>query len=510
MAQKIVYEIDVKTGKSQKEVQDLNEDIKDTGSELQGVGDIADKATGGLVTKFKGVASGVKGATTSLKGLRVAIIATGIGAFVLAIGALATNFTNGEEGANRLNKILKTIGVVAGNVTDIFYNLGQAVFGLVTGNFDLMNQAFDEAIGKIKNFNEETQREIELQGNLADEQARLIKLERELTVERAKADRDRAELLDKAADKERFTASERIAFLKEAARIDEQITNQEIEAAQIRLKIREQENSLSVSSTEDLNEEARLKAELIQLETQRLTKQKTVTAQITSALREEQTEVKALVTERKNEIKEFESDRKELESILSNSIVTNEELQIQANQNVAQGLRDLNKYKDDSAKQDVEREKLTNKEKLAATAQALGGIIQLVGSNSKFGKSIAIVQAIRDTFAGANKALAQGGLFGAIGAAGIVASGIANVKRITSTPEPTAPSGISIKGGTSSASISAPSLPPAFTTVGTSGINQLAETIQGQAQKPIKAFVVSSEVTTAQSLDRNIVKEAGI
>ena len=40
--------------------------------------------------------------------------------------------------------------------------------------------------------------------------------------------------------------------------------------------------------------------------------------------------------------------------------------------------------------------------------------------------------------------------------------------------------------------------------------NQLAETIAGQNQRPIKAFVTSQDVTTAQSLERNIVEGASI
>jgi hypothetical protein len=46
--------------------------------------------------------------------------------------------------------------------------------------------------------------------------------------------------------------------------------------------------------------------------------------------------------------------------------------------------------------------------------------------------------------------------------------------------------------------------------VGTSGTNQLADAIGGQSQQPIQAFVVSSQVTTAQELDRNIIDEASI
>jgi len=56
----------------------------------------------------------------------------------------------------------------------------------------------------------------------------------------------------------------------------------------------------------------------------------------------------------------------------------------------------------------------------------------------------------------------------------------------------------------------APSTPPAFNIVGVSGTNQLASAIGGQSQQPIQAFVVSSEVSTAQELDRNIIEDASI
>ena len=51
---------------------------------------------------------------------------------------------------------------------------------------------------------------------------------------------------------------------------------------------------------------------------------------------------------------------------------------------------------------------------------------------------------------------------------------------------------------------------PAFNIVGQNETSQLAETIAGANQQPIKAYVVSNEVTTAQSLDRNIVQGATI
>ena len=51
---------------------------------------------------------------------------------------------------------------------------------------------------------------------------------------------------------------------------------------------------------------------------------------------------------------------------------------------------------------------------------------------------------------------------------------------------------------------------PNVTPVGRDSTSQLAEAIQSQQQRPIRAFVVSSDVTSAQELDRNIVEGASI
>ena len=143
--------------------------------------------------------------------------------------------------------------------------------------------------------------------------------------------------------------------------------------------------------------------------------------------------------------------------------------------------------------------------KLATISGALGGISKLVGENSKFGKGIAIAQAIMDTYAGANKALAQGGLFGAIGAAGIIASGLANVKQIAATEAPDAPN-----VSTSTAATPSIPTPPDFNVVGASGASQLADAVAGQLNKPVKAYVVSKDVSTAQEMDRNVVDGASL
>jgi len=172
---------------------------------------------------------------------------------------------------------------------------------------------------------------------------------------------------------------------------------------------------------------------------------------------------------------------------------------------------ELTAYEQATGEKRVTIDKQIAKEKEKVVFESLGAIAGLLGSNSKFGKALAVTQAIRDTYTGANKALAQGGIFGYIGAAGIIASGFANVKQITASKEPAAPSFASGGGGGGTvATPTAPSLPPAFNVVGASDTNQLAEAIGSQSQQPVQAYVVSNDVTTAQEMDRNIVKGASI
>ena len=85
-----------------------------------------------------------------------------------------------------------------------------------------------------------------------------------------------------------------------------------------------------------------------------------------------------------------------------------------------------------------------------------------------------------------------------------IATGLMNVKKILAVKTPS-------KGGGSasmpSAGGSVGSVPqPQFNVAGDAGVNQIASTLANQ--QPIKAYVVGKEVSTQQSLDRNIVKNA--
>jgi len=182
----------------------------------------------------------------------------------------------------------------------------------------------------------------------------------------------------------------------------------------------------------------------------------------------------------------------------------------QGTQAYADAQNELLAYQQEAGNREIDIDKKLAKAKQQNITDALANIASIVGQNTKFGKAIAVVQAIRDTFAGANKALsASPPPFNFIAAAAVTAAGIANVRSITSTPDPSPPSFAKSSGG-GSAVPATPSAPPAFNVVGASGANQLATAIAGQQGQPVKAYVVSGDVSTAQELDRNIVQGAAI
>ena len=149
----------------------------------------------------------------------------------------------------------------------------------------------------------------------------------------------------------------------------------------------------------------------------------------------------------------------------------------------------------------LEREK--TEANLAQASMAFGTLAGLLGENSKAGKALAIGQAVIDTYAGATKALAQGGIFGAIAAAGVIAAGIANVKKITATKLPNLPGG---RGGGGVATPSIPSIQtPQIQTIEGGALNPttaISETIAQSQNKPVKAYVTQQDISSQGALSR--------
>ena len=129
----------------------------------------------------------------------------------------------------------------------------------------------------------------------------------------------------------------------------------------------------------------------------------------------------------------------------------------------------------------------------------------------KVQKAAQIGQATIDTFKSATGAFSAmssipvvGPILGAVAAAAAVTAGLLNIKKIAATKFEggTVPTGDTGGGGgiPSASSIMSPN----FNIVGNNPVNQLAQL----GSQPVQAYVVSGEVTTAQSLDRNRIQNA--
>ncbi len=139
---------------------------------------------------------------------------------------------------------------------------------------------------------------------------------------------------------------------------------------------------------------------------------------------------------------------------------------------------------------------------------------EIAERNFKLQKAFAIAQAVINTALAVSDVLARekgGFIKKSVAAVAIGVLGAAQVAAIASTKfVPTATSAPSGAAGISGGSSAPAQQEPVFNIVGTGTQMQLAETVAQRTGEPIKAFVVSNDVTTAQELDRNIVTGSAI
>ena len=178
-----------------------------------------------------------------------------------------------------------------------------------------------------------------------------------------------------------------------------------------------------------------------------------------------------------------------------------------------------------TAAQRIQIERAQQETKLAIISDALGTIADAVGRETAAGKALAIAQATINTYMGATKALATyPPPFGAIAAGTVILAGLLQVRKIISTKLPDIPkpgggkASADSSGGGSGPTNNIPAMampaiprlqaPGVTTTGGTNPTQQIAGTLSAATNKPIRAYVVSGDVSSQQALDRRTSKAA--
>jgi hypothetical protein len=569
--------------------------------------------------------------------MRVAIIATGLGALVLAITSVAAAFKGSEEGQNKFAKLMGVIGAVTGNIVDLMADLGEAIisafenpveslkaFGnlikdnLVTrfeglinlvpslgkaitqlfkGNFSEAGKIAADAVGKVtlgvesvtdtinsateavKQFTAEQIKEGKAAAEVADMRAKADKIERDLIVDRSELESEIALLRLKSREEEKFSAAERKQALLDAQKLEDQLLDKETEFLELRRDAQILENTFSRTNKENLSKEAEAIAAVNRQQAARANTARQLQREVNTISKQITAEEKAQATELANFKKSLrdaeavsEQDKRDLELIKIQEhydalIAQAEENNV--NTDALKDARDLvlkekqdafdlqdKERKDKIAAEDTARKQaVTDKEAELEKAKqerrqaTYDNAIALAGEETKLGKALLlakqfllaksfIMDAKAQILAAKNattKAVVTGAeasteVAGSVAKAAntapppfnipfiltAIATGASIISAVKaavgSTKKAAAVAGGSSGGGTipSPSSVTPSAAPPAFNIVGASGTNQLADVIGGQTQAPVQAFVVASEVTNAQALERNTIEGATI
>ena len=185
----------------------------------------------GVNTQMAVVSVTTTGWTKALKLLKIAIIGTGIGALLVALGSLVSWFTKTQKGVEAANKIMGALGATINVIIDRASKLGSALVNVFTGNFA---EAAEDAKGILAGIGKEIVEETKQAWRLADALNAIEKREVMLSMSRA-ANRAEIEKLKKAADDQTLSTNERIKAAEKAAAMEKEDLKLQTELARARI-----------------------------------------------------------------------------------------------------------------------------------------------------------------------------------------------------------------------------------------------------------------------------------
>lgn len=523
---------------------------RNVGNYKDGLSDATD-ATAQFIPVAGQASTAAKGLGAALK-VMLGPIGLVIAAIALIAKGLQSFFNSSEEGQNKLLKLQAIFSTVFGNFNDILSSIGEKIVGIFEnpkaalksfaealkknlinrfiGLLELIPQ-LGKAIGKlfkgefaeagkiaadavakvalgVENFTDkavegfgkakdalgefikEQEREIDIAQKLADQQANLDKQIRENLVLEAQDRLKLAQLKNEIDDKANNSAEERLRLIDEENALLDDILQRNIDIATQKLEIKKAQDALSLSTKEDLDEEAQLLANIFNLEAAITAQRKEAIAKRLEAENEIRAAQQATADEsvrlleeeieRKNEILEEEKQLKlEQEAVdFENEYAIREgnlfgilELERQHLEKQRQQELDLaRKTGADVLKIDEKFAKASRaldiaelQGKLALAQGFTANVAQIAGEQTAIGKAAAVASATVSAIQGAISSYTSlaaipvaGPALGAIAAAAALVAGYAQVKDILSVK-----SGLPGDSGVSASipSASPPSIP---------------------------------------------------
>jgi len=546
---------------------DLNKGSKDNTNIIRA----ADKLTGGYATKIlklkKGFLSSikvVKGFVAGLSGIKKALIATGIGALVVGLGLVVAYWEDiialFDDGSKKLQKQAdehrKNISLsedqlaLLNNQEKILKLQGKSTKEVVEQKKKVLILQQEENRLLLENLKTQLLREQQQQTELtfwektkvavantvgglgaaavanaktfkktAEEIEKLDDLEKQIQDTKINGQKLTLSLLqldEKQKKKKAQDVKDAEALEREKQEALERIRKGEIDTEEERRaeelfqvqeqyrKLIEEADKYNQSTTELIEaqgvKEQELKDKFAQQDKDRKDKADKEAAE--KKLEEQEKLIEELELKKENEELSFDEQRQ--------LIADREQLLIEDKTLTDEQRLQLEEQFTDAKIKLAEAEAAAKDKTLGETADVLQKFSGIAGEETAAGKALGIASATINTYRGVSDALAATTVtpfetalkFANAGA--ILASGLQNVKKIVSVKVPKTSGG---GGGAAATGGSAPA-PPSFNVVGASETSVLADTVAEQTNEPVQAYVVSNDVTTAQSLENNIVEGA--
>ena len=535
-------------GKTAEETKDLADQQGFIGEKIQGLKDTFGKLKGDFKNATAGIKTFFKSGVTGSKLLKAGLASIGIGLIITAVASLVSYFQNFEIVTRTVQKALNALGAVFGQ-------LGKGFAALIRGDFKGVREAFsgigqaavdaanatDKLFDSAKRLNEIQQRnaiqsatlrqEIEgykkiLEDTTQTEEDRLAALDEvtkrtkelaqlQLEENQAAIEGLEAKIAITNNEVERRDLELELAQLR-AERIDQQteLNNIEFDAAKVGREIRQARIDEEKAAQEAAEEEAKKKAEEEKAAADKKAEEEIARrAELDQALADLDEE--ALLNSIDNEFRKAEAELQ----ILEDKELKKLEL-LGASEEELQKVRDKfaakrEKLAKDEAKFNEAMDKAEFENKVQLASQAFGAVASLLGENTAAGKAAAIAATTIDTYLAAQKAYTSQLVPGdptspvraAIAAGVAVAGGLANVRAILSTP---VPGGESAGGGGGTPRVpSAPTFNPEAAAVAAQEGQDVDFQVgpgeaAGSGQGVIRAYVVSTDMTTQQEADKKI------
>lgn len=459
---------------------EVKSNVGEVAQETRDLADATDSVQGGFVR----VGGAIKSMATALK-------AAGLGLFLAAFAKLIDVFRQNQKVVDFFNIAMESLSIA---FNDLFKFLENNI-GAVTGYF---KSIFEDPKQKLEDFGtaikesviERFESLIETFGHLGKALKHLFDGEYEAAWQSVKdAGKESVDIItgvDNSVDKITETVTTASKAIKEYAKST-------VDTATTMVELRK-ESELAAVKVQGLIEEYDRQAEKLRQvrddETKTFEERIAANEELGRVLKEQEEEMLKLIDIR---IKEAELDLAKNDSV-ENQIklqeALNEKKAVEAQITGFQSEQLTNQV---SLQKEQTQVALENAEaQLQAYSDLAGALSSLAGEN----KALAVAQATIDTYAGATKAFAQGGVAGFVSGAAIIAAGLSNIRKILSVD-------VGSSGGGGSSALPSETGTPAPEML--SGAFTLTT-----EQQPVQAYVVTDDMTNNQNKLANIRRRATI